>query len=239
MKPFRKWEQPVSRVGERRVDPQESAEFVQAIGLVIGLGKMGAELVGFGAGMTVPFARDERGNYQSATGGRNSDELEQFLCGLDTPRQLGGSQRGTDNVQQNAGISEQDREARRLDLRDDLGDARHSWSAAPARRFGEVHELPAGLRIAECLLNLGFEVSRTLDVDSKVVQSRSLECQCDLPKVVSTDRLGDLLEHERFDLPANCGFICSQKVVEGDLVHRITYLAVSEDEGCSNPQLPV
>ncbi len=54
------------------------------------------------------------------------EELEQFLCGLDTPRQLGRSERGTDHVQEDAGVGEQDGEAPRLDLRDDVGDARHS-----------------------------------------------------------------------------------------------------------------
>jgi hypothetical protein len=59
---------------------------LQSLGLVIGLGKMGAEPVGFGASVTEPLARDERGNDQYATDRRKSDELEQFLRGLDTPR---------------------------------------------------------------------------------------------------------------------------------------------------------
>ena len=58
-------------------------------------------------------------------------------CGLDTPRQLGRSERGTDHVHEDAGVGEQDGEAPRLDLRDDVGDARHSgrplWQGASAK----------------------------------------------------------------------------------------------------------
>ena len=46
-------------------------------------------------------------------------------CGLDTPRQLGRSERGTDHVQEDAGVNGPG-EAPRLDFADDVGDARHS-----------------------------------------------------------------------------------------------------------------
>ena len=126
VEPIRQGQQPVLRPREGRGDSHEAAELVDVLGLGIHLGKLDAEFVGCGAGMSEPFAAHEGADGHGATDGREHGELEQFLRGLDASRQLTWSNRSPDHIQEDAGVEEENRESCPLDVIDDVGDARHT-----------------------------------------------------------------------------------------------------------------
>jgi hypothetical protein len=126
MEPIRQGQQPVLRPREGRGDSHEAAELVDVLGLGIHLGKLDAEFVGCGAGMSEPFAAHEGADDHGATDGREHGELEQFLRGLDASRQLTWSKRSPNHIQEDAGVEEENRESCPLDVIDDVGNARHT-----------------------------------------------------------------------------------------------------------------